>query len=166
MQPKCARILLLTCGKSIEAKAAQDRADQWRRLKEPGRCAAEHADLRILNPFLLPSQDDKERELFAQIRKREDAEREVWQCVAESGVQGLGCRARLAGSKQVSFLRQSAWLAERTARETGPRAFSREAPLCFMSMQPTHRYTIMHLYALSAFGNGPSALRLVSGTLP
>eukprot|EP00913_Durusdinium_trenchii_P010438 g9785.t1 len=39
------------------------------------------------------SQDDKERELFAQIRKREDAEREA------------------------SFLRQSAWLADRTARE-------------------------------------------------
>lgn len=53
-----------------DLKASQQRADQWRRLK-----------------------DEKERELFAQIRKREDAEREA------------------------SFLRQSAWLADRTARE-------------------------------------------------
>jgi len=53
-----------------DLKAAEQRADQWRRLK-----------------------DDKERELFAQIRKREDAEREA------------------------SFLRQSAWLADRTAKE-------------------------------------------------
>ncbi|CAJ1336190.1 unnamed protein product, partial [Effrenium voratum] len=53
-----------------DLQAVQQRADQWRRLK-----------------------DDKERELFAQIRKREDAEREV------------------------TFLRQSAWLADRTARE-------------------------------------------------
>ncbi|CAK9054082.1 unnamed protein product [Durusdinium trenchii] len=57
-------------GARNDLKAAQQRADQWRRLK-----------------------DDKERELFAQIRKREDAEREA------------------------SFLRQSAWLADRTARE-------------------------------------------------
>lgn len=54
-------------------RVAEQRADQWRRLK-----------------------DDKERELFAQTRKREDAEREA------------------------SFLRQSAWLAERTAREPAP----------------------------------------------